>query len=253
MKKRNIVLESLSIVAMVAMALVVTNVISPLFAIPGMALALNPFFVFQVSKQIEGARAAAMAGQPLELQYQPLWSYVTLPAALNAAGGINFFGDAEATVGTQRTNLTRPNQVPNGTNYEVHGIRIIFSSVPVTVLWTSFITALRDAYLVFKVGTSDRLKLHGRSFLPSTIYAPSVSAAAGDNPVLTEQGYEAVIQLILPIPLADQTNFGVNMVFTTDVAALGNTVMGVQLEGLIDRGNIKPDQSPVRSLSSLGI
>lgn len=242
----------LALVAIVFSALAATQVISPWFGIPGMALALNPFFVYQSSKMVQGALEADRLGQPLELQDQPLYSYVTLPAAINPAQGINFFGDAEATVGAQRTNLTRPNQVPNGTKFEMHGIRVIFAA-PLTVLFTSYNTAIRDAFLTLTVGTSRRIQLHLRNFIQQTIIAPSFSAAAGDNPILTEQGYEAAKQLLFPILIQDQTNFGVNITFVTDVAALGSTVMGVQLEGILDRGNIKLDQSPTRSFSSLGV
>ena len=245
------VLQVVGLMLVIATA-VLFHEVGPLLAIPGMALALNPFYVYQTSKIIQGALAAQGLGEPLEVQHQPLYSFVTLPAAINPAGGINFFGDAEATVGTQRTNLTRPNQVPNGTNFEMHGIRIIFAA-PITVVFTSYNTAVRDAFLILTVGTSQRLKLHLRNFLPATIYAPSFSAAAADNPIVTEQGFESSIQLLCPILLQQQTNFGVNIVFVTDVAALGSTVMGVQLEGILDRGNIKLDQSPTRSTSSLGV
>jgi hypothetical protein len=244
--------EIFGMVLMVVVTTIVSHYVSPWLAIPGMALAMNPINLGVSQMFNQGAQAAWRLGQPLEIQDQPLYSLITLPAAINPAGGNNFFADAAATVGLQRTNLTRPNQVPPGTNFEIHGIRIFFLA-PITVLFTSYVTAIRDAFLVLTVNNSQRLTRHLRDFTVGTIYAPSVSAAAGDNPIVTDQGIDGVFALALPIPLQGATTFGVTVTFITDVAALGSTVMGVELLGLLDRGNIKLDQSPVRSAASLGM
>lgn len=189
------------------------------------------------------------AGQQagLEVQDQTLYSLVTLPAAINPSGGINFFGDSESAVGAQRTNLTEPNKVPSRLNYEIHGVAIKFTAAP-TVLYTSINDAVRDAYMSIVVANSERKRYHLTEFLPTTYMAPSFSAAAGDNPVLAEQGISFYRPLALPIPLQGGVNFTVRVFFVTNVAALGSTVMGVYFGGLIDRGNVKLDQSPVRAM-----
>lgn len=248
---RQTAFDLLGVLIVVVTALAAAHFLDPLFAIPGLALAMNPINLGMSQMFNQGAREAFMAGQPLELQDQPLYSLITLGAVINPAGGNNFFADASATVGLQRTNLTRPNQVPPGTNFECHGIRIFFLA-PLTVVFADFVTAIRDGFLVLTVNNSQRLTRHLRDFTVGTIYAPSFSAAAGDNPVVTDQGIDGVFNLALPITIQDRTTFGVNITFVTNVASLAATVMGVELLGIMDRGNIKLDLSPVRSLSSLG-
>jgi hypothetical protein len=199
----------------------------------------------QRSQMMAASQQLAASGQgALEVQDFPLYSYVTLPTPLTGAG-VQFFGDTIASVGIQRTNMTRPNQPIPGTNYEVHGIRVIFAA-PLTVVFSSFNTAILGAAISIFVNNTLRFQRHLRSFLPASIYAPSFSAAAGDNPVVTDQGYDGVYPLALAIPIQGETNFSVTITFATDVAALNATVMGVEFQGLLDRGNIKVDQTPVR-------
>jgi len=199
-----------------------------------------------INLQISQMYRAAVA-QRLEVQDQSLYSLVTLPAAINPAGGIAFFGDTEAAVGRQRTNLTRSNEVPGRTNYEVHGIGIKFTAAP-TVLFSSINDAVRDAYLEFQTNNALRRVFHLSEFFPAAEVSHSFSAAAGDNPFVSHVGTYFVRNIALPVLLLGGVNFSVRIYFTTNVAALGNTVMGVYFEGIIDRGNIKLDQTPVRQM-----
>lgn len=187
--------------------------------------------------------AAKSQGTYLELQDQSLYSLITLPTPLTAAGGVAFFGDTIATVTPDRTNLDRSNQVPIGSTYEIHGIGIKFLA-PLTVVFASFVTATRDAWLELFVNNSLRFRAHLREFLQAVAYAPSFSAAAGDSPIVTDQGIDGWRDLALPITINDYTNFNVRIFFATDVAALNNTVAGVWLGGIINRGNIKLDSTP---------
>lgn len=187
--------------------------------------------------------AAQKMGVYLELQDQPLYSLVTLPTPLTAAGGVSFFGDTIATVTPDRTNLDRPQQVPVGSTFEIHGIGIRFLA-PITVLYTSFNTAMRDAWMELTVNQSLRNRLHLSQFVSSAVIAPSVSAAAGDSPVLTQVGLDYYINLAVPITINSITNFFIKVYFATDVAAINATVMGVYLAGLLNRGNVKLDSSP---------
>lgn len=201
-------------------------------------LSVSP--LFRAAQGIDPAN-----GQPvyLELQDQPLYSLVTLPTPLTAAGGVSFFGDTVATVTLDRTNLDRPNQVPIGSTFECHGVGIRFLA-PLTVVYSSFNTAMRDAYLQLTVNNSQRLTKHLSEFVSSSVLAPSFSAAAGDNPVLTQQGLDYYVNLALPISINSLTSFNIKVFFLTDVAALNATVMGVYMAGLLNRGNIKLDSSP---------
>lgn len=178
--------------------------------------------------------------QGKEIQDWDLYSLITLPAAINAAAGNLFFGDTEGTVGRQRTNMTRPGEVPGGTQFEVFGIGIKFLP-PLTVLWTSINDALRDAWLVVKVNNSERWVKHLSAFFPATAITPSFSAAAGDNPVITDMGTYYQRPVDPTIVLQGGIAFEVRVFFNTNVAPLGSTVMGVVLNGLLDRGQIQLD------------
>lgn len=179
-----------------------------------------------------------------ELQDYGLYSLITLPAAINPANGNLFFGDTETTVGRQRTNLTRPGEVPGKTNFEIFGIGIKFLA-PLTVLYTSFQDAIRDAWIQFQVNNAERWVRHLSEFIPATVTAPSFSAAAGDNPVITHQGLNFTMPVDPTIVLQGGVNFTVRIFFFTNVAALGNTVVGVYFTGLLDRGAIQLDQQPL--------
>lgn len=208
---------------------------------------MNPINLNRSQMMAAAQQIAQSGGQSLEVQDFPLYSFVTLPTPLTGAG-VQFFGDTISTVGLQRTNLTRPNQMLPGTNYEIHGMRLVFAA-PLTVVFSSFNTALLGAAIQIFVNNTLRFQRQCRSFLPASIYAPSFSAAAGDNPIITDMGYDGIYPLSVPIPLQGETNFSVTITFATDVAALNATVMGVEFLGLIDRGNIKVDQTPVRALA----
>lgn len=186
----------------------------------------------------------------VEVQDYTLYSLVTLPAAINAANGILFFGDTESTVGRQRTNMTRSNEVPGKTNFEVFGIGIKFLA-PLTVVYSSFNDAIRDAFVQLLVNNAERRVYHLSEFIPSAVIAPSFSAAAGDNPVLTHQG----VSFLLPVDPTILLQGGVSVVlrifFITNVAALGSTVVGVYFNGLLDRGDIVLDQTPQGQVSQL--
>jgi hypothetical protein len=189
--------------------------------------------------------ALTTPGKGLEVQHQKLYDLVTLPAAINAAGGIQFFGDTESAVGRQRTNLTRNNEVPGRTNYEIHGLGVKFTAAP-TVVFSSVNDAVRDGWLELYINNSLRLVRHLTEFWPAVSYNPSFSAAAGDNPIVPHVGMYFILPLAIPIPLQGAVNFRVTVFFITNVAALGSTVMGCYLDGLIDRGPVQLDQTPTR-------
>jgi hypothetical protein len=178
----------------------------------------------------------------VELQDYTLYSLITLPAAINPANGNLFFGDTESAVGRQRTNLTRPNEVPGKTNFEIFGVRIKFLA-PITVVMSSYLTAIRDAYCVLSVNNAERRVYHLSEFLPATIHAPSFSAAAGDHPIVTHLGQTFDYPMDPTVVLQGGVAFTFRIFFVTDVAALGSTVLGVYFNGFLDRGNIKLDQT----------
>lgn len=180
----------------------------------------------------------------IELQDQSLYSYVALPTPLTAAGGVLFFGDTESTVGRQRTNMTRANEVPGKTNFEIFGIGIKFLP-PLTVLWADVLLAMRGAYLTLTVNNSERRVYHLSEFFPASVIAPSFSAAAGDNPVLIQQGTTYLHALDPTIVLQGGVSVVVRIFFTVDSAPLNTTIAGVIFNGLIDRGNVQLDQTPM--------
>lgn len=176
----------------------------------------------------------------VEVQHNMLYSLVTLPATITATNGILFFGDTEGSVGRHRTNLTKPNEAPGSANFEIHGIGVKFTAAP-TVLWTALNDATRDSFMVLIVNGAERLVKHLGEFLPAMAVLPSFSAAAGDNPVITHQGPYFVVPIELPILLPRGVNFTLRVFFATQVASIGSTVMGVFLNGLIDKGAIDLD------------
>lgn len=184
-----------------------------------------------------------------EMQDYSLYSFVTLPAAINASNGILFFGDTESTVGRQRTNMTRANEVPGKTNFEIFGIGLKFAP-PLTVLWTTINDAIRDAFVVVLVNQAERRVYHAHEFFPATAITPSFSAAAGDNPVVTHQGGSYLLPVDPSIVVQGGVQFIVRVFFATNVAALGSTVMGVVCNGLIDRGDIQLDATPIVAVTT---
>jgi len=178
-----------------------------------------------------------------EIQDARLYSYITLPAAINPANGNLFFADIEGTVGRQRTNMTRSGEVPGQTNFEIFGIGIKFLA-PLTVLYTSYRTAILDAWAQLKVNQSERWVSHLGGLVESaSVIAPSFSAAAGDNPVMTQQSLSFVVPVDPTILIQGGVQFEFRIYFATNVAALGSTVMGVEFLGLLDRGDIQLDQT----------
>lgn len=184
-----------------------------------------------------------------ELQDYSLYSFVTLPATITTANGILFFGDTESTVGRQRTNMTRANEVPGKTQFEVFGIGLKFAP-PLTVLFTAINDAIRDAFVVVLVNQAERRVYHMHEFFPFTAVAPSFSAAAGDNPVLTHQGASYLLPVDPTIVIQGGVQVMVRVFFTTQVASIGSTVMGVVMNGLIDRGDIQLDATPTVAVTT---
>lgn len=180
----------------------------------------------------------------VELQDNSLYSLVTLPTPITAANGVLFFGDTEATVGRQRTNMTRSNEVPGKTNFEAFGIGIKFHA-PLTVVYQDVLTAIRDAWLELRVNNSERRVYHLSEFFPHLTVNPSFSAAAGDNPVLTHQGTYFEVPIDPTIVFQGGVSLIVRVFFATAMATLSATVMGVYFNGLIDRGDVKLDQTPL--------
>lgn len=240
MKQHSRILLALGILIVCASVLPALSGTADGFAAAGINLAMSTSVNLNLSQLYQRA-----VQKKKEIQHQKLYSLVTLPAAINAAGGISFFGDTESTVGRQRTNMTRPNEIPGGTNYEIHGIGIKFTASP-TVTFTNINTAVRDAWFQLKINNSERLVRHLTEFFPSATVNPSFSAAAGDNPVVPQVGVSFILPLAIPIPLVGAVNFTSQVFFITDAGtSLGNTVMGMYFDGLIDRGSVTLDLGPV--------
>lgn len=193
-----------------------------------------------MSPRLQRSQLLQNAGGDFELQDSEQYSLVTLPAAINPSGGVLFFGDTESAVGRARTNMTRAGEIPEKNAFEIFGVGLKFLP-PFTVLWTSVLDAMRDAYITLVVNQSERGSWHMSRWFPSVALTPSEAAAANDVPVNTAVGRDFYKPMDPSIVLWGGVNFQLRVFFTTNVPALANTVLGVYFNGLMARGGVKLD------------